>query len=77
MKVEAVEAAQREGRLDDSLPAIDLFAIVLRVTESWLDAPPALKALAEGGDPTAQPRLREHRASLLETLRRLTEPRGG
>jgi hypothetical protein len=36
-----------------------------------------LKTLAEGGDPMAQPRLREHRASLLETLRRLTEPRGG
>ncbi|MEZ0106187.1 AcrR family transcriptional regulator [Catenulispora sp. EB89] len=74
-KVDAVAAAQREGRLDDSLPAIDLFAIVLRVTESWLDAPPALKALADGGDPTAQSRLSEHRASLVETLRRLTEPR--
>ena len=73
-KVDAVAAAQREGRLDDSLPAVDLFAIVLRITESWLDAPPALAAVS-GPEPRSTARLQEHRAALLEAVRRITAPR--
>lgn len=73
-KVEAVAAAQREGRIEDRLPAVDLFAMVLRLTESWLDAPPALAAVA-GDDPRSAGRLREHRAALLEAVRRITAPR--
>ena len=73
VKVDAVAVAQREGRLDDSLPAVDLFAIVLRITESWLDAPPALAAVA-GPRPRSRQRLREHRATLLEAVRRITAP---
>jgi len=73
-KVDAVAAAQREGRLDDSLPAVDLFAIVLRITESWLDAPAALTAVA-GPRPRSGERLQEHRAALLEAVRRITAPR--
>ncbi|MFI5613492.1 TetR family transcriptional regulator [Amycolatopsis sp. NPDC051903] len=67
--IEAVAGAQREGRLDDRLPAADLFAMVLRITESWLDAPPAL-ITASGRDG-----LGEHRAALLEAVRRITAPR--
>jgi AcrR family transcriptional regulator len=55
-------------------PAVDLFAMVLRLTESWLDAPPALAAVA-GDDPRSAGRLREHRAALLEAVRRITAPR--
>lgn len=73
-RVAAVAAAQREGRLDDSLPAVDLFAIVLRITESWLDAPPALAAVS-GPQPRSNERLREHRATLLEAVRRITARR--
>jgi AcrR family transcriptional regulator len=73
-RVDAVAAAQREGRLDDTLPAVDLFAIVLRITESWLDAPPALMAVS-GPDPLSTERLHEHRATLLEAVRRITAPR--
>lgn len=73
-KVEAVAAAQREGALDDGMSALDLFAIVLRMTDSWLSAPAALTALA-GPDPMAPERLREHRAALVEAVRRVTEPR--
>lgn len=72
-RVETVAAAQRAGRLDAGLPAIDLFAIVLRITESWLDAPPALMATA-GPDPRTDERLHEHRATLLEAVRRITAP---
>jgi AcrR family transcriptional regulator len=73
-RVDAVAAAQRAGRVDDSLPAADLFAMVLRITESWLDAPPALRATA-GPDPLGDERLHEHRAALLEAVRRITAPR--
>lgn len=74
-RIAAVEDAQRAGRVDDSMPAIDLFAMVLRVTESWLDAPAALTALAPGGEAMSPERLAEHRASLLEAVGRITEPR--
>lgn len=77
-KVEAVAKAQREGRLDDSIPAVDLFALVLRMTESWLDAPPALKAAAgadQGSDARSDERLAQHRAALIEAVRRVVAPR--
>jgi AcrR family transcriptional regulator len=74
VKVESVAEAQRAGRLDDALPAVDLFALVLRITESWLDAPPALMAVS-GARPHSAERLREHRAALLEAVRRITAPR--
>src|SRR5690349_16979093 len=44
-RVDAVAAAQREGRARADIPAADLFAMVLRITESWLSAPAALKAV--------------------------------
>ncbi|MFF3208740.1 TetR family transcriptional regulator [Streptomyces sp. NPDC002962] len=75
-KVDAIVAAQREGRVNDSIPAVDLFAMVLRLTESWLDAPPALAAVT-GTDPRSAHRLAEHRAALLEATRRITAPRTG
>jgi AcrR family transcriptional regulator len=68
-RVDAVAAAQRDGRIRADLPAVDLFAIVLRMTESWLSAPPALTAAAE------PERLEEHRAALLEAVRSVVEPR--
>jgi AcrR family transcriptional regulator len=71
VKVEAVAAAQREGRLDQALPAADLFAIVLRMTESWLDAPAALRLTAQE-EPMSPERLATHRAALLEAVRRIT-----
>jgi hypothetical protein len=47
-----------------------MFALVLRMTESWLSAPPALMAL--GGK---DPRLRQHRKALVEAERHITAPR--
>ncbi|ALO96181.1 TetR family transcriptional regulator [Streptomyces hygroscopicus subsp. limoneus] len=73
-KVDAIAAAQRAGRVNDGIPAVDLFAMVLRITESWLDAPPALAA-AVGTDPRSEGRLAEHRAAFLEAVRRITAPR--
>lgn len=62
-------AAQQDGRVRADLPAVDLFAIVLRMTESWLSAPPALTAAAKPD------RLEEHRTALLEAVRSVVEPR--
>ena len=72
-KVAAVAAAQRNGTLYDGIPAIDMFAIVLRMTESWLSAPPALRAAA-GKDPLSPTRLRRHRTALVDAVRRVTQP---
>ncbi|WP_042364787.1 TetR/AcrR family transcriptional regulator [Streptacidiphilus neutrinimicus] len=72
-RVDAVAAAQRAGRVRADLPAIDLFAIVLRMTDSWISAPPALRAV--GTTPPLSPtRLREHRAALLAAVRGVVEP---
>jgi AcrR family transcriptional regulator len=76
-RVDTVARAQREGRLRADIAAVDLFAIVLRLTESWLSAPPALKAVSGSGspDPAASTgRLREHRAAMLAAVRSLVEP---
>ncbi|HEV7865269.1 MAG TPA: TetR family transcriptional regulator [Acidimicrobiia bacterium] len=71
-RVASVAAAQKAGRIRSDIPAHDLFAIVLRMTESWLSAPSALKAAV--ANPMSRRRLREHRAALLAAVQRLTEP---
>ena len=72
-RVGSVAAAQKAGRIRSDIPAIDLFAIVLRMTDSWLSAPAALRAVA-GEDPMSASRLREHRAALLAAVRSMTAP---
>jgi AcrR family transcriptional regulator len=74
VRIDAVAEAQRDGRVRADLTAVDLFAMVLRLTESWLSAPPGLTAAA-GGDPLGADRLEEHRATLLEAVREITRPR--
>ncbi|MGW1530095.1 TetR/AcrR family transcriptional regulator [Streptomyces sp. NPDC002159] len=73
-RIEAVDAAQRAGKIRTDISAVDLVAMVLRVTESWLSAPPALKA-ASGGSPMTDERLTEHRTAMLEAVRSIVEPR--
>ena len=72
-RVASVAAAQKAGRIRSDIPAIDLFAIVLRMTDSWLGAPAALRAVA-GEDPMSPRRLREHRAALLAAVHSITAP---
>jgi Tetracyclin repressor-like, C-terminal domain len=73
IKVAAVEGAQKSGELNADIAAIDLFAMVLRLTESWLSAPPALRSLA-GQDPDASQRIRQHRAALIDAVSSFTAP---
>ena len=69
VRLASVAAAQREGRVRADVPAADLFAMVLRMTEGWLAAPPALWAAAEEAEPMGGGRLGEHRAGLLAAVR--------
>lgn len=70
-RIDSVAAAQKAGRLRADISALDLFAIVLRVTESWLSAPAALKAAA-GRDPLSSRRLKEHRSALIAAVESIT-----
>jgi AcrR family transcriptional regulator len=72
-RVASVAAAQEAGRIRSDIPAIDLFAIVLRMTDSWLGAPAALRGVV-GEDPMSAWRLQEHRAALLAAVRSVTAP---
>ena len=72
-RLDSVESAQQAGRLRPDIPAADLFALVLRMTESWLSAPAALHAAA-GAGPASPARLKEHRAALLAAVRSVVEP---
>lgn len=72
-RVASVAAAQEAGRIRSDIPAIDLFAIVLRMTDSWLGAPAALRGVVRE-DPISARRLREHRAALLAAVRSVTAP---
>lgn len=74
-RLDTVTAAQRDGRLRADIPAADLFAIVLRMTESWLSASPALQAAATD-EPMSAERLSQHRAALLAAVRSVVEPPG-
>jgi AcrR family transcriptional regulator len=73
IKVAAIEGAQKSGKLNADITAIDLFAMVLRLTESWPSAPPALRSLA-GQDPDASQRIRQHRAALIDAVSSFTTP---
>lgn len=73
-RVAAIAEAQNAGKINDRIPAIDLFAMVLRITESWLSAPPGLRALA-ADEPRFPRRIDEHRAALIEAVRSFTAPR--
>ncbi|WP_344667971.1 TetR/AcrR family transcriptional regulator [Catenulispora yoronensis] len=68
LRLQAIAEAQQRGRVRDDLPAAELFALVLRMSEGWLAAPSALWAAA-GGDPMAPERLARHRDAMLAAVR--------
>jgi AcrR family transcriptional regulator len=74
-RLQSVEEAQRAGRVRADIPAADLFAFVMRMTEGWLSAPPGLRAAA-GKDAGIgeESRLAEHREALLAAVRSVVSP---
>jgi AcrR family transcriptional regulator len=73
-KLREIGVAQRAGHVYDGITPADALAAILGLVTSWLGAPPALKAAA-GKDPMSAHRLKQHRAALVEAVRRVTEPR--
>src|SRR5256712_2155669 len=61
-RVDALAAAQRAGKVSTAIPAADLYAMVARLTESWLSASPALQATSRA--PLGSKRLAQHRKAL-------------
>lgn len=72
-RIDSVAQAQQAGRLRSDIPAVDLFAIVMRMSDSWITAPPALQTVA-GTDPMSNRRLKTHRAALLAVVQSVTIP---
>ena len=72
-RIDALAAAQRAGKVSTAIPAADLYAMVARLTESWLNAPPALQATSRA--PLGSKRLAQHRKALVGAVRRISEPR--
>ena len=72
-RIDALAAAQRAGEVSPVIPAVDLYAMVARLTESWLSAAPAL--LATSRAPLGSKRLAQHRKALMEAVRRISESR--
>ena len=72
-RIDALAAAQRARKVSAAIPAVDLYVMVARLTESWLNAAPALQATSRA--PLGSKRLAEHRKALVEAVRRLSEPR--
>src|SRR5579864_8592014 len=60
-KVDSIAAGQRAGSINVDIGAVDLLAMVLALTESWLGAPQSLHGVVEGSAFGAN-RLTEHRS---------------
>lgn len=70
-KLEAIGAAQKAGRLDDTFAPADLLAIMLGMVTSWVAVSGALHDAAPGA-PFGRKRLTEHRAAIVEAVARAT-----
>jgi AcrR family transcriptional regulator len=73
-RLRAVRAAQRAGELDADIPALDLLALTDAIVNSWLGASVGLRS-AGGADGDAPRRLRAHRRSVTEAVRRVSAVR--
>ncbi len=70
IKLERIANAQREGRIDASLPAADLLAVLLGVATAWAGASAALHELS-GDEKPLQDALARHRTVAVEAARRI------
>ena len=71
-KLKAIGIAQSEGAIVDDIPAVDVLAMLLSLTRSWLTATPALRSQSSNAD--ANGRLVEHKQALATAVRRLLMP---
>ena len=69
-KLAAITDAQREGRLDASLPPADLLALVIGLAGSWFSASEAVRRF-DSKDPWSPKRLAQFRNAAVEAARRI------
>lgn len=70
VKLARIADAQREGRVDASLPAADLLAVLLGIATAWAGASAALHELS-GNETPLQDALARHREVAVEAARRI------
>ncbi|MBF6327916.1 TetR family transcriptional regulator [Nocardia transvalensis] len=68
--VASIETAQRAGTVDDSIPAVDLLALLYALADAWRDASPVLHELADK-DRNPAAALAHHRIIAVEAARRI------
>jgi AcrR family transcriptional regulator len=69
-KLAAITAAQRDGRLDSSLPPADLLALVMGLAGAWFSASEAIRRF-ESQDPWSPERLAQFRDAAVEAVARI------
>ncbi|TQS44524.1 TetR family transcriptional regulator [Cryptosporangium phraense] len=72
-KAEAIGQAQRDGLLDDTIPAHHLMFLLLSVANWWFAAPQVARMLTAG--PIDEDEWVARRASVVEAARQLAEPK--
>ncbi|MGW6840792.1 TetR family transcriptional regulator [Streptomyces sp. NPDC054958] len=72
-KIAAVRRAQEAGRIDAGVPAADVLTLVMGLSQAWFGAVGGPAAGAAGTGWAAE-RLAEHRAAVVEAVRRITTP---
>ncbi|MEU6294000.1 TetR family transcriptional regulator [Streptomyces erythrochromogenes] len=73
-KIAAVRQAQETGRIDPGIDPVDLLTLVIGLSQAWFAAVGGPAAGGEGAGWTAG-RLADHRAAVVESVRRITAPR--
>ncbi len=74
-KIAAVRKAQEAGRIDAGMDAGDVLTLVMALSQAWFGAVGA-PADAETGTGWAADRIAQHRAAVVEAVRRITAPAG-
>jgi AcrR family transcriptional regulator len=69
-KLVEVAGAQRDKTIDDALQPVDVIAVIEAVIESWLRATVGLRA---AGGPDTRRRRAQHRAAIVEAVRRVVD----
>ncbi|MFE6905859.1 TetR family transcriptional regulator [Streptomyces erythrochromogenes] len=73
-KIAAVRQAQETGRIDPGIDPVDLLTLVIGLSQAWFAAVGGPAAGGEGAG-WAAGRLADHRAAVVESVRRITAPR--
>jgi AcrR family transcriptional regulator len=73
-KVEAIAAAQADGRLPTGTDPVDVLILVVGAVAAWFTSSPALRALTAGDRPEGQ-RLTEHRAAVVRAVQQMATNR--